>query len=433
MTQGYILSIDDNRRYEFSNSANTYDRFVEPVPSFSHHKGYPLVIFVSTKKGHFTHLASGKLGQSAGTALKKLTLTKISDIDPVITAKEILTHCNPKFRTHIKRILGTGGLLPQKTFTNFIFTLMKLNDELQPLLEQYMGQGETFQRLPKKMLRALAYQKEAVTTALAIAGIERDSLSSWRVNDNATNTASFLDGLSQTYMREDEMIFNDMSFLPGFELVQEFTKNRTMFQNSTATLEVIIANRTVLEEQTGADLIYYNQDFHSFVMVQYKAMEKEVGKEAVFRLPNLQLAKEIDQMLLTISQLGVASCGSRHDFRLNNNPFFIKLCPRIDFTPDSTEMTKGMYFNLDQWKLLETDCDLVGSKGGRLITYSNVGRHLNNSEFASLVGNAWIGTTQEQSRLIEGLVKEIYQNGKAVVFAIKKAKDKAYKVFDEAD
>jgi len=37
---------------------------------------------------------------------------------------------------------------------------------------------------------------------------------------------------------------------------------------------VIMANRLPLEEQTGADLIYFNEAYSAFVLVQYKAMEK---------------------------------------------------------------------------------------------------------------------------------------------------------------
>ena len=39
-------------------------------------------------------------------------------------------------------------------------------------------------------------------------------------------------------------------------------------------LTVIMANRLPLEQQTGADLIYFNEAYESFVMVQYKAMDK---------------------------------------------------------------------------------------------------------------------------------------------------------------
>lgn len=35
-----------------------------------------------------------------------------------------------------------------------------------------------------------------------------------------------------------------------------------------------MANRLPLEQRTGADLIYFNEAYRCFVMVQYKAMEK---------------------------------------------------------------------------------------------------------------------------------------------------------------
>jgi hypothetical protein len=34
---------------------------------------------------------------------------------------------------------------------------------------------------------------------------------------------------------------------------------------------------TPVEEQTGADLIYYNETYSAFVLVQYKAMEQAKG------------------------------------------------------------------------------------------------------------------------------------------------------------
>ena len=40
-----------------------------------------------------------------------------------------------------------------------------------------------------------------------------------------------------------------------------------------------MANRLPLEQQTGADLIYFHEKYRSFVMVQYKAMERESGEE----------------------------------------------------------------------------------------------------------------------------------------------------------
>jgi hypothetical protein len=57
-----------------------------------------------------------------------------------------------------------------------------------------------------------------------------------------------------------------------------------------------MANRLPLEEQTGADLIYYNETFRSFILVQYKAMEEgSHGPEFRWQL-NDHLADEINRM-----------------------------------------------------------------------------------------------------------------------------------------
>ena len=60
-----------------------------------------------------------------------------------------------------------------------------------------------------------------------------------------------------------------------------------------------------------------------------------------------------------------------------------------------------------------------GLRGGRLITYENVGRRLTNSQFVALVGSAWIGTTVPQSVVLEKGVESVVQTGKTVTLAVK--------------
>jgi len=50
-----------------------------------------------------------------------------------------------------------------------------------------------------------------------------------------------------------------------------------LWRGSGSGGDIILANRMRLEEQTGADLIYFNATFRSFVMVQYKAMEMKAS------------------------------------------------------------------------------------------------------------------------------------------------------------
>ena len=76
--------------------------------------------------------------------------------------------------------------------------------------------------------------------------------------------------------------------------------------------------------------IYFNEDFKCFIMVQYKTMEKE-GDKFVFRLPNLQFTEEISRMDSIIQSLkSTNGNGFIHDYRFNENPFFVKILGRID-------------------------------------------------------------------------------------------------------
>jgi hypothetical protein len=73
------------------------------------------------------------------------------------------------------------------------------------------------------------------------------------------------------------MLATDFSVLPGFEAIRTHPFAAREFRSSddpSLRLTVIMANRLPLEEQTGADLIYYNETFRSFILVQYKAMEE---------------------------------------------------------------------------------------------------------------------------------------------------------------
>ena len=107
------------------------------------------------------------------------------------------------------------------------------------------------------------------------------------------------------------------------------------------------------------------------------------------------------------------------DFRLNSDPFFLKFCPRIQFDPDSTGVTKGMCIPLSYWKRLEVDKSLEGPKGGRRLAYSNVGRYFDNTSFATMIKGAWVGTTIPQSKLLEDWMKDVISSGRSVTFAVK--------------
>jgi hypothetical protein len=162
-------------------------------------------------------------------------------------------------------------------------------------------------------------------------------------------------------------------------------------------------------------------------MVQYKAMELQDQKDKyIYRLPNQDLDKEIQRMRELESELKKidSKANDPANFRLHSGPFFLKFCPRKmkDQLVDS-ELIPGMYFHLDHWQELQKANTFgEGGQGQRLeFTGSkpkaNVDRYFNNTEFAALVGNAWIGTSINQSEKLEKMIQSILATGKSVTFA----------------
>ena len=121
-------------------------------------------------------------------------------------------------------------------------------------------------------------------------------------------------------------------------------------------------------------------------------------------------------------RLSTVPSGSDPDgFRFTDNPFFLKFCPRVVFDPDDTGLFNGIYLPLDLWKRADGAGRFTGERGGKVLTYRNVGRRINNTEFASLVGGSWLGTSIEQSDLLVELIRQVLATGKTVTIAIQQS------------
>ena len=421
---GYFLILNDRRYFSFQ--GNMHYKFAEPVPEFAHPRHVPLVCFITNKSGAITHIGHGKRGVRAGTDLRRLNIEDIFELKKPVSAIEIANTTGSRVRAHLINKINSGGLFSPRCFEEFLSVFLRKAPDTIPLLDKYSKSRQLrISRLSKNAKKSLAEQKEAVLTAMNIAGIDKDNAQGWDY-DEAEKPISFLDGIAQVRLREDSMIINDLLNIPGFDLIKSTKYSSSVFENSKTRLTVLLANRLPLEELLGTDLIYFNEDFKCFIMVQYKAMEKE-GDKFVFRLPNLQFAEEISRMDSIIQSLrSTSGNGFINDYRFNENPFFVKLCPRLEFDPDNVGLSTGMYIPLDYIKVLENETCIEGERGGKAISYDNVGRYLDNTGFKTIIEGGWIGTNQNQSLYIERIIKDILENGKTAVLAIKKKLEKDF-------
>ena len=419
--KGYIVKLTEQREVKFKN--HHHDSFGEPVPDFSHSRNIPLVCFIVNNSGQLTHIALGKRGNLAGTDVRRLNLNEIFVLSSIVDICTIIDESPNRLKKKIEEKFFSGGLLPPKSFEFLVHFISKIAPETASILSKYSeSRVNRIKNLSPKIQETLAEQKEAVATAMTIAGIDRGELQGWDV-DEKKGATSFLDGLDQVRLREDPMVINDLTKLPGYDTLKITPFSSVVFENDKSKLTVVLANRLPLEEQLGVDLIYYNETFSCFLMIQYKAMEKE-GDNSLYRFPNSQLTKEIDRMKSVLTELNKLPVNTEVDgFRLSENPFFLKMCPRIVFNPDNVGLVKGMYLPLEYWEMLSDHPSMVGSQGGRHLSYRNVRRYFDNTEFVTMASGGWIGTNIVQSKLLESVIRSTLESGRSVVFAVKNEKN----------
>jgi hypothetical protein len=420
----YVLKVPEARRALLIEHYSALSEFLaEPVPRFDHSRRAPLIVFACFDDDTLTHIADGRKGASAGTGLVRLNMSSLQQLRRPIKLTEILGRAPPRVRAPLIRMLRGGGKLPPKSLGAMVDILLELEPDLSVRLARFSARRAAgLTTLTPNSRANLAVQKETLSLALQIAGIGTEDVLMWSPTDSAPR--SFLDGLPGARVREDAMLLADFADVPGFEAIRSHHFAAREFQSTEDSgihLTVIMANRLPLEEQTGADLIYYNQTYHSFIMVQYKAMEDGSHGPEFRWQENDQLADEINRMNVMLEELRIIPNDQKPlSFRLHSNPFFLKICPRIIFNPDDKGMFKGMYLPLDLWKCLAADPATEGPRGGRVLTYRNAGRWLSNSEFITLAARAWIGTPTSQSELLERVIRTVLETGKTVTFAIRR-------------
>ncbi len=425
---GYVLhAIPERGRLLVETAAEPdswgQQRAAEPVEKFSHSRNSPLVVFCSFERGLITHLAEGRKGSSAGTGLVRLNISSVHRLRRPINFDELLSKVSTRARSYVERALQDGGMLTPTAFAEVVSVLNEdrsLRDRLQRYSE---SRRQRIARLTSKERTILALQKEALGTALQIADISTNQLLDWQPPEGRPR--SFLDGLPEATVREDSMLLVDHSNVPGFKAFEgvSHVAARTFVSETdpSVRLTVIMANREKLEKHTGADLIYFNETFRSFVMVQYKAMEKG-AKEPEFRWrTGDQFSEELARMdAMAIELEKISDDDAADGFRLHQDPFYLKFCPRIAFNPDDRGLFNGMYLPRTLWHRMVKAGGLKGAKNGNVLTYSNAGRRFQNREFISLVANSWIGTTIPQSTSVERMIKEVLGSGRAVTYAVKR-------------
>ena len=422
--EAYVLNVAPQRQDTLLAAVfEGRSRISEAVPRFSVGPRC-LVVFASFEEGSLTHFAEGKRGGRAATGSILLQMHDLQPLARPVPFGELVDAVPTSVRRHVRRYLDLGGLLPPRTNEVVVDFMLNADRGLYNRLDRLNNRAHGMWSISEGAAQILGLQKDALGIALRAGGIELDPLTEWSARAIRGQRRFFLEGITPRYT-ENSIVRADFETVPGLELfdtrgttVREFQSEK----NPSRRMTVIMAANEPLEWKTGVDLIYFNEEYESFTMVQYKVMESAPRGPAFSLRRKDRLFRQIQRMDEVWEEVRIEDSGLNPDaFRFSRNPFFLKFCPRKPLEPDSTAMFPGMYLPLSFWKRLHGSESLVGPRGGNVLTYDNVGRWLSNSDFITLLSRSWVGTSPRESAVLKEMIHKVLATDSVTIYAHKHA------------
>lgn len=268
-------------------------------------------------------------------------------------------------------------------------------------------------------LDRLAEQRDAVGLVLGMAGLDRAEIFKSVDAAKAEGADDFLDLLTTYRQQERSLIDHDERWLQV--LLKDAAEGLTFSTpGTTAKVKVRITDKEPLETALGVDLLIYHSLYNSLIFLQYKAMEKD-GVDGWFYTPDSQLRIQLASMAAarTTMKRRINVPATLASQRLNDEPFYFKLCERRKPDSGDASLVAGMSMSSPHFEGFLTFPEAKGGpSGGIRVGYKNCHRYFNNTEFVSLAKGGWIGTSAQGSDFMKKVVTASFEGKRALVYAL---------------
>jgi hypothetical protein len=421
---GYLILFDEAQRTEFLREVRSLDEgFSDALSNADWSVRQWEVCGLMFEAQRITHWALARRGRRVATGKVRVEFTEVTPAQ--LSLPEIERRVGARIRANIVRARsGVGGRVPPATWYEMKRAVGEVDARsLADLerLERLRDQSREVVVRPGSAIVAL--ERDAVGLALDIfdqtGQLRRNTLRGWTA-PQAGGLTSFLDGLGGVRTIEDQLLARDAAVFSGTERVRH-TVVGAVFSAGPRKLEVFNVNRTAIETSLGVDLVYWNEAFNAWTLVQYKSMERGesgTGESATYR-PDAAFTGELASMQAfrrTHPDTFSAADGSAA-YRMAGDGFFFKLCSRVQLEVLSEALLPGMYLPREFMEALLIDPATEGPRGGRVLTFENTQRHISNTLFAELVRDGWVGTRGAPSSRIAEILRASLTAGRAVVLA----------------
>lgn len=425
--RGFLLIVtDSDLQHRYSKRLENGWKFTETILASKWQEDTLVVGFISLDGVTIQAVCLVRRGQRVATYRHSIRFYEFVRIDRPIGFDEIPDQMSQHTVRYFNSLTKNGGGLVTSAIWEELVTIVRA---LRPELESELDRLENATTAPTqthndRTLEILQMEKDAYTLAIHLAGFESraaSSYTSWSFQ-GTEGDSSYLHAISREPIPilEDRAIDHDAEIFPSWKKISGSVTGERVFRNENHVLSIINVNRSSVESTLGVDLIYYQHEYKSFVLVQYKRMERENG---VFRYrPNGSSYKnEIERMREFRARYseGIGAVSDISQYRLNGDAFYFKLHEGETFNPSEPGLCKGMYIPLEYWEEFIDSPSAKGQRGGINISYENIGRYLNNTDFTTLVKSGWIGSRTITTGAIENIVESLISVGRSVTVAIK--------------
>lgn len=349
-------------------------------------------VFLASQGAQITLFAAvilKKTGAGGGTKRVNLRSIDILHIDPPISASEAscpeALEASVSMADDVRRFDPENWRVLNDLIRRLRPQLAERLDELNALRTAVPGAIPIDSRTTR-----LFEERDAVGLALDIAGVDRKQIfRSVRQIDTA-NATSILDIIDAQPIAERSIIESDCAALQ-LALSGEMASARFK-DDRQRDVRVYVLDSTPLETATGVDLLLYQHQYRSFLLVQYKAMEyDQIKRTWTYRVTGSNVEVQLNAMEHVRAALPQAAPLKLSDLRLCEEPFFFKFCERRVVAPSDEGLSAGLTMTASA---LQHFLGLPEACTGRSLDvgYENCPRYLNNTEFVYLAKAGWLGS-----------------------------------------
>lgn len=377
---------------------------------------------ISVDGSRITHAAGATRSNRVATGQVRIRYEIIRELSPVLLPA-IEMSVEPRFGREFASRIGRDRWLPDGTWKASLDVVRDSegNGSAIDALEQWLSNTVSIPQNDRQI--ALTEERDALGLALQLFDnrLSKRALRATApiLDSRVATDPPFLVAMQNSSLPEDVGIVHDAAAFDGWIPQDIPVLGGTKFKSGDRSLTVANVNRTRIENLLGVDLLYFQEQYRSFVFVQYKRMTQNGTGPASYRPTGKSYQREYQRMQEwdELTRVG-GSPSDLGSYRLINDAFFFKLYSNPQGPPPKDQLLKGMYFPLSYWNALIASPQIRGPKGGLVISYDNAGRYLNNTAFTHLVGNGWAGTSPLKEGTINRVIAEALEGRRSVTIAM---------------